>query len=240
MATNLWSGQWNGRTPVGDNHRRARQVISPSGGIMRGKFPSRKNGRLVHHEGLLELDAIYLLEASPQVVRYREQPTTITYPDGNRLRRYTPDLEVTLSCGQSIWIEVKPAIFLQREEVRHKLDCVALQLKRNGQPFVILTDEVLRQEPRQSNARVIFHRAMRVRPSAEFARTVLARCAPSLPATLERTTALLSVHGAEPYSLLMDGLLRCRMDAHLASNTQLTLSMEADHGWFWLAQEHGF
>ena len=56
MATNLWSGHWNGRTPVGDDHRRARQVISPSGGIMRGKFPSRKNGRLVHHEGLLDED----------------------------------------------------------------------------------------------------------------------------------------------------------------------------------------
>jgi hypothetical protein len=108
MTTNLWSGRWNGRAPVGDNHQRAREVISPSGGIMRGKFPSRKNGRMVHHEGLLELDAIYLLEASPLVTGYREQPTTITYPDGDRVRRYTPDLEVTLDGGASVWIEVKP------------------------------------------------------------------------------------------------------------------------------------
>lgn len=240
MTTHLWSGRWNGREPVGDPHHRARQVISPSGGIMRGKFPSRKNGRMVHHEGLLELDAIYLLEASPQVVGYREQPTTITYPDGDRVRKYTPDLEVKLASGELIWIEVKPAVFLQKEEVRHKLECVGSHLKRSGHAFVILTDDVLRQEPRQANVRAICHRAMRVRPSAAFARTVLARCAEELPATLARTTQILAAHGAEPYSLLMAGLLRCGLDVPLSPDTQLTQATEADHGWFWLAQEHGF
>ena len=240
MTTNLWSGRWNGRVPVGDSHQRARQVISPSGGIMRGKFPSRKNGRMVHHEGLLELDAIYLLEASPQVAGYREQPITITYPDGDRVRKYTPDLEVELVSGERIWIEVKPSVFLGKEEVRHKLECVASHLKRSGQAFVILTDEVLRMEPRQANVRTICHRAMRVRPSAGFARSALNRCAEELPATLAQLTQLLAVHGAEPYSLLMAGLLRCSLDALLSPDTLLTESKEADHGWFWLAQEHGF
>jgi hypothetical protein len=240
MTTNLWSGRWNGHIPVGDSHDRAREVISPSGGIMRGKYPSRKNGRMVHHEGLLELDAVYLLEASPQVARYREQPVTVTYPDGGRVRRYTPDLEVTLDSGKSIWIEVKPAAFLNKEEVQHKLHCVAGHLKRSGQPFVVLTDEVLRQEPRQSNIRTICHRAMRVRPSAVFARTVLARCADELPTTLARTTQMLKEHGAEPYSLLMAGLLRCGLDTPLSPDTRLTYATEADDGWFWLAQEHGF
>ena len=240
MATNLWSGQWNGRTPVGDNHRRARQVISPSGGIMRGKFPSRKNGRLVHHEGLLELDAIYLLEASPQVIGYREQPITITYPDGGRVRKYTPDLEVTLQSGARIWVEVKPAVFLVREEIQHKLQCVAAHLKRSGQAFVILTDEVLRQEPRQTNIRTIFHRAMRARSSAAFPISVLSRSTSDWPASLARATQLLAAHGAEPYSLLMAGLLRCCLDAPMSLETLLTQTTEADDGWFWLAQEHGF
>lgn len=240
METNLWSGQWNGRTPVGDNHRRARQVISPSGGIMRGKFPSRKNGRLVHHEGLLELDALYLLEASPQVIKYREQPTTITYPDDGRVRKYTPDLEVTLHSGARIWVEVKPAVFLVKEDIQHKLQCVAAHLKRSGQAFVVLTDEVLRQEPRQANVRTICHRALRVRPSAAFAQSVLGRCAKHLPASLTRATELLAAHGAEPYSLLMAGLLRCCLDSPLSPDTSLTQTTEADDGWFWLAQEHGF
>jgi len=93
MTSNLWNGCWRGLTPAGDVHRRARNVITPSGGIVRGKFPSRKNGRMVHHEGLLELEAIYLFECSPCIIRYREQPVTIHYPDEAKLRRYTPDFE---------------------------------------------------------------------------------------------------------------------------------------------------
>jgi len=54
---------------------------------------------MVHHEGLLELDAIYLFETSPRVVRYREQPPTIHYADGAKLRRYTPDFELLLVTG---------------------------------------------------------------------------------------------------------------------------------------------
>lgn len=240
MNNNLWNGHWKGRTPLGDNHLRARNVITPSGGIFRGKFPSRKNGRMIHHEGLLELDAIYLLEASPQVASYREQPTTITYPDDGRVRRYTPDFEATLASGKSIWIEVKPSMFLCREDTRHKLNCVSEQMKRTQQAFVILTDDVLRREPRQSNARTICHRAERIRPTAALANTVLAQCVGELPASLAHTTQLLARHGLEPYSLLMAGLIRCDLDRPLSPHTQMTSSKETDDGWFWIAQEHGF
>lgn len=67
MTSNLWNGSWSGRMPAGDPHRRSREVISPSGGIMRSKFPSRKNGRLVHCEGMLELDAAHLFELHPRI-----------------------------------------------------------------------------------------------------------------------------------------------------------------------------
>jgi hypothetical protein len=240
MSTNLWSGRWNGRRPAGDPHSRAREVISPSGGIMRGKFPSRKNGRMVHHEGLLELDAIYLMEASPEVISYREQPTTITYPDGNRIRRYTPDLEVALHTGQSVWIEVKPTAYLAKEETRHKLERVTHQLQRNGQPFVILTEEVLRQQPRQSNIRAICHRAMHARLTGERANVVMTKCAADLPTSLERTTQLLASHGLDPYRLLQTGHLRCALDSPLSPATLISQAKEGDDGWFWLAKAHGF
>lgn len=40
MASNLWQGTWQGRSPAGDQHRRSREVVRPTGGIMRGKFPT--------------------------------------------------------------------------------------------------------------------------------------------------------------------------------------------------------
>lgn len=240
MSTNLWSGRWRGRVPAGDQHHRAREVISPSGGIMRGKFPSRKNGRMVHHEGLLELDALYLLEAASQVTCYREQPITFHYPDDGRTRRYTPDLEVTLVSGQTVWIEVKPKVFLQKQDVLHKLAMVAEHLKSQNQPFVVLTDEVLRFEPRQSNLRMIYHRASRNRPSHMRAQSVLAQCADRFPAPLAQIREILAPHGLEPYSLLLVGLLRCPLDKPLTATTLISTTREIDHGWFQLAQEHGF
>lgn len=57
MPINMWQGYWQGKAPSGIPHQRAREILRPTGGIVRGKFPSRKNGRMVQHEGLLELDA---------------------------------------------------------------------------------------------------------------------------------------------------------------------------------------
>lgn len=121
MSSRLWTGRWSGSAFDGDVHRRSREVINPSGGIMRCKFPGRKNRRLVHCEGLLELDAAYLFEAHPRVVRYREQPAPFLFPDGERVRRYTPDFELTLDNGQAIWVEVKPTRSLADKEIRREM-----------------------------------------------------------------------------------------------------------------------
>lgn len=240
MSTNLWAGRWKGRSPLGDDHRRAREVISPSGGIVRGKFPSRKNGRMVHHEGLLELDAIYLFETSPRIVRYREQPASIHYPDGAKLRRYTPDFELQLASGAVILIEVKPARRLQDEEVRNKLACIDAYLRRSCRPFVILTDECISQEPRLSNLRWIYHRAARVPPTGDRARIALQSHREHFPTSFTAAATLLETHGVDPYSLLLAGLLCAPLEKTLSLETELELIEDPDHDWFFIAQEHGF
>ncbi|RST46973.1 TnsA endonuclease N-terminal domain-containing protein [Variovorax sp. DXTD-1] len=240
MSTQFWAGLWNGRKPAGDTHLRSREVLSPSGGIMRGKFPSRKNGRMVHHEGLLELDAIYLFEASPAIDGYREQPTQIPYPDGDRVRRYTPDFEVRLIDGRVVLIEVKPTAALASAETAHKLARIADHMHRSGQPFVVLTEQVLRREPRQSNIRTICHRAPRVLPSPRLARIALERCIAQLPTTLSEATRHFAQHDIDLYSLLMMGLLRCPLEKEpIGPATCITSTTEANDGWFWLSEEHG-
>lgn len=240
MASNLWQGTWQGRSPAGDQHRRSREVVRPTGGIMRGKFPSRKNGRMVHHEGMLELDAIYLFEASPQIVRYREQPSTIRYPDGEKLRRYTPDFELLLTTGELVLVEIKPKRSLQDDEVRHKLDCVAAYLKRCSQTFVVLTDDIIRQEPNLSNLRWVYHRAGRVPPSADAGRIAAQRHRQQFPLPIGTAVALFAAYGTDPYSLLLAGWLRCTLSQPISSDTQVTLATETDDGWFWISHKYGF
>lgn len=240
MAIQLWSGRWKGGLPAGDTHHRSREVISSSGAIMRGKFPSRKNGRVVHHEGMLELDAIYLFEASPHIALYGEQPERVFYPDGARLRRYTPDFVLTLVDGTQAWVEVKPSRYLLDAEISHKLDCIAIQMQRNGMAFCILTESTLRHDPRQTIVRTIWQRAPRIPPTTSRAEAALKRCAARLPLPLKEALPVFAAEGVDVYSLLLLGYLRCSLDVQLTPQTVITESREADDGWFWLSQKHGF
>lgn len=240
MSKYIWTGDWRGREPSGPAHQRARTVITSSGGIMRGKFPSRKNGRMVHHEGMLELAAVYLFEASPEIDSYREQPLQITYPDGDRIRKYTPDFELTLKDGSTVWIEVKPMSSLAHDDVRHKLKQIALHLERSGITYVVLDDRVLRQEPRLSNIKLIWHRAPAHRQTYEHSCAAFAKHASSFPLSILHATALLETDGLDVYSLLLAGLIQCELSEPISADTSLTLLKETGHGWFSLSSEHGF
>lgn len=240
MSITMWQGQWQGKAPSGNAHQRAREILKPTGGIVRGKFPSRKNGRMVQHEGLLELDAVYLFETHPGIVAYREQPLTLRYPDGPRLRRYTPDFELVLVNGEVVLVEIKPTRSLADAEVRHKLDCVEQHLRREGRQFVVLTDQHLRREPRLSNLRELYHRTPRIPPTLAAACQAIQHIAVALPLTLEDTQRALAATGIDPVSLLLLGLLTCELDTPVTSETLLQLHEEAGDGWFRITQTHGF
>lgn len=240
MSELHWGGNWHGRRPASEPHALARRVISPSGGIMRGKFPSRKNGRMVHHEGLLELDAIYLFEASPRVTSYREQPRTILFPDGVRLRRYTPDFELTLFNGERVLVEVKPSRSLQDADVRHKLERVASHLQRSGQLFVILTDEALRSEPRQSNVRRLYHQTPRRWPTDTACINALQPYRSQFPMPWSTLRQLLVERDIHPAILLFKGLLHCELDVPLTNDTLLHLAEENGDAWICVAQGNSF
>ncbi|MDK6080581.1 TnsA endonuclease N-terminal domain-containing protein [Massilia varians] len=240
MANDLWHGNWRGKIPDGDVHQRARTIVRPTGGIVRGKFPSRKNGRMVHHEGLLELDAIYLFEASPLIFRFREQPTTIRYPDGKRLRRYTPDFELILINGEVVVVEIKPARRLASTDMRRTFDCIEEHMQRSSVRFTILTDVELRQEPRLTNLKRIYHCASRVRPTSAALNTVISRHPDKFPTTIATASALFAAAGIDPYSALLAGQLHCKLDSAVDSNTILTLPKEGHHDWFRISEEHCF
>lgn len=85
------------------------RTIRPGTRGVRGKFPSRKVGRMVAFESALERDHLLLLEVDPMVASYEEQPTTIEYVVEGRKRRYTPDCLVRHVDGSVMLIEVKYA-----------------------------------------------------------------------------------------------------------------------------------
>ncbi len=137
-----------------------------------GKFPSKKDGRLVCWWSKLQRDYLYLLEADQSVTRYEEQPRVIQYMLGGRVRRYTPSFEVERN-GRVYVVEVRPADKVAAaadfEAFRREMARVCRQQGLGR--FVVLTEADIRQQPLLDNGS--FSSATRARGS----RSSTASCA---------------------------------------------------------------
>lgn len=110
-----------------------------------GKFPSRKMGRMVAYESLIERDTIYLLEFDNGVSRYEEQPLTIRYEDDGKERHYTPDFWVLLENGRQCLVECKPARHVMKEKNQRKYAAARPWCRQHDIAFLVVTDKQLRQ-----------------------------------------------------------------------------------------------
>jgi hypothetical protein len=133
---------------------RVRKVVTRSGKKFRGKFPSRKLGRMVQWESLLERDAILALEYLHEVATYQEQPSVEIYYDGaNQPRRYVPDFRAEFADGRELLVEVKPENQISTKEIREKLGAIAKRLEEQGRHYRVLTENDIRREPFFGNLR---------------------------------------------------------------------------------------
>lgn len=133
----------------------SRKVVTRRGRRFRGYFPSYKLGRMVAWESLLERDALYLLEFSPGVVSYREQPTLVQYFDGAQIRDYYPDFELALQDGSLVHLEIKSSSQFDRPKVRAKLAAIAKSYEQKEWGFRIATEREIRREPLLTNLRFL-------------------------------------------------------------------------------------
>lgn len=221
-------------------HRPARNVVSRSGGIPRGKFPSRKNRRMVGYEQLLEADVLTLFEFSPAIAAFREQPRHIYFGDEGKIRRCTPDFEIVLSDGsdRSILVEIKPSAQLQKDEVRTKLIDIHAHLCREGELFVILTEGEIRMQPRLGNLKQL--RAFL--PPFQLGRDQIHRALRMLENPGTRTFGeSASLVGADTIvTLLASGYAQFDLNESLTLDTLINFSKEIRRDWFFLNERCGF
>jgi hypothetical protein len=238
MTSKIWTRPWHAPGP--NSFAPARRVVRPTGGIIRGKFASRKNRRMVEFEELLELDFMHLLEAAPAVAAYRQQPVDIRYPDGDRLRTYTPDIEVLLTSGEALYVEVKPESRLSDPEVARKLDAIRRQLERDQVRFEVVTCVDIRRQPRLDNIRWLYQQAGTTQVSAEAAEFGARQLNTSGPHTIASARAKLRGTGLDPARLLLTGICACDLDQPVSFETPIYLAGEHNHGRFLISSRLGF
>ena len=130
--------------------QRSRNVVRRTTHRVVGRFPSFKSGRVVHWESQLERDMIRLLEFDSAVLFYREQPEPLTYFEGGKRRKYTPDFIAKTTNGVTVF-EVKPYEQSITSPLKEKLVAFQGHYAAQGVDFLVMTEREIRREPRLSN-----------------------------------------------------------------------------------------
>lgn len=131
----------------------SRNAVTRSGRGFRMRIPSIKLARMVDCESILEGDVARLLEHSPGVLSYQEQPALIQYWDGKQIRNYHPDFEVVLVDRSRVHLEVKHSRDLAKPKVAAKFRAIAAHYQKTPIQFRIVTEQECRREPLRSNIR---------------------------------------------------------------------------------------
>jgi hypothetical protein len=135
------------------------RAINNLGGMKRiGKFPSIKLGRLVWWESPLESDYIHLLEPDSAVTFYKEQPLRIRYTFRGKEHFYTPDFLVQIGSKIKI-VEVKPEKKAFDEKYQELFRIAAQACCQKGYEFVVVTDTMIRAQPKLDNIKVLWRYA---------------------------------------------------------------------------------
>jgi len=120
-----------------------------------GKFASVKTGRVAWYESLLEKDFMYLLDYDRDVSYWHEQPLRIRFNHGGKVNRYTPDLEVHRAAQKQL-IEVKPKDKVDSGEWDVLFRAASSICEQEGYEFLVLTEEVIRMQPRLENVKILW------------------------------------------------------------------------------------
>ena len=118
--------------------RRPRRIVTVSGRGARGYFPSRKAERRAQFESRIEEMALLVLEVASSVKSISTQPQVFEYLDGDRPRRYTPDVKIEAAGGPT-FLEIKDdSALTTNSQAVIRLRAAARYFRQCGHRFCIV------------------------------------------------------------------------------------------------------
>lgn len=135
-------------------HDPVRRVIRRGHKGFVGLFPSRKSGRPLEFESLLERNFLCLMEVDPLVNSVRVQPREIRWTIDGTIHRHIPDFEIEY-IRKLVVVEIKPdhkaaqPAFVQRTRI------ITSVLHKEGIAYRVLTETLICREPALSNAKIL-------------------------------------------------------------------------------------
>ena len=131
---------------------RSRKVVSRSNASNSGKYPSWKMQRMMQWESIHEGNAMRILDATPCVISFNEQPCEIIYTLNGIQRRHYPDFMVTERNRCEFW-EVKTECDANDPEVVERTHHLMNALPTYGYGYRMVLAETLATQPRLDNVK---------------------------------------------------------------------------------------
>lgn len=131
---------------------RSRKVVKRSNARNTGKYPSWKMRRMMQWESEHEGNAMRILDATPNVTSFTEQPCEIVYTLNGIQHRHYPDLMVIEGNHRELW-EVKTESDANTPEVSERTDFLIRHLPQYGYTYRVVLAEALAKQPRLDNVK---------------------------------------------------------------------------------------
>jgi len=196
-----------------------RRVIAPTGRGFRGRFQSRKMGRSIEWESLLEQDAIYHFEFCTDVMSFEEQPEMIEFWVEGKRHVYFPDFELIMRNGEIIHVEVKPKSKLKNPILQKRLQHIEEHYRRTGVRFLIFTEDQIRNKVVLDNLKQLAYHSRWQHQDQELEAAVQALSL--LPAlTVEGAKAVLG-NERDVYRLIAAGIYACDLNQPICGSTKI-------------------
>lgn len=135
-----------------DGKIRSRKVVKRSNARNTGKYPSWKMQRMMQWESVHEGNAMRILDATPHVTFFSEQPCEIIYELNGVKHRHYPDFIVIEGKYREFW-EVKTEADANSPEVAERTDFLIEVLPEYGYSYRMVLAEVLAKQPRLDNVK---------------------------------------------------------------------------------------
>ncbi len=135
-----------------DGKVRSRKIVKRSNARNTGKYPSWKMRRMMQWESVHEGNAMRILDATPNVTSFTEQPCEIIYPFNGALHSHYPDLMVIEGKHREFW-EVKTESDANNPENAERTEFLIEALPTYGYDYRIVLAEVLAKQPRLDNVK---------------------------------------------------------------------------------------
>jgi len=218
----LWGDGVFGITHPDAGELRSRKVVSRSQTRPTGKYPSWKLNRMLQWGTSHQLNAFRLLDATPVVVRFEEQPLVVHYMLAGIQYDHYPDLKVLVNGARELW-SVKTWAEAAKPETACRTELMIKGLPKFGYHYRMVIAEDLATQPRLKNALMLLRFGRLDIPIVERER--LRR----LLMTVQELTwgaILKGALGARgkvfACRLILEGVLRIDMTAPLCEQTVIT------------------